>query len=80
MLYYINIHSIIICSGRILLEVQVNNMDKIIIKLCMPKENKIKREYLKENLKQEYLPVKLIDKINRDIFNTKLNIAQRTIF
>jgi hypothetical protein len=35
----------------------------------MKKERKIIREYLKENFKQEYLPSKLIDKINLDIFN-----------
>src|SRR5271157_5472501 len=46
----------------------------------MIKERKIKREYLKENLKQEYLPVKLIDRINNDIFNTKLEYRTKNNF
>ena len=33
------------------------------------KERKITKEYLKENLKEEYLPVKLVNKITEEIFN-----------
>jgi hypothetical protein len=35
----------------------------------MNRERKITRDYLKVNIKEEYLPVKLVDKINRLIFN-----------
>ena len=34
------------------------------------------KKYLKENIKQEYLPVKLIQRIHQDIFNNKKDIPQ----
>jgi len=37
----------------------------------MKKDIYMIKKYLKENIKQEYLPVKLIQRIHQDIFNNK---------
>lgn len=37
----------------------------------MKKEKYIIKKYIKENIKQEYLPLKLIKKINQEIFSDK---------
>lgn len=47
----------------------------------MNKERKITRDYLKENIKEEYLPVKLIDRINNTIFeNNSLEYRTKNNF
>jgi hypothetical protein len=47
----------------------------------MNKERKITREYLKENIKEEYLPVKLVDRINLNIFdNNRLEYRTKNNF
>lgn len=47
----------------------------------MKKNNYIIRNYIKKNVKQEYLPVKLIKKINQDIFtNTKYEYRTKNNF
>jgi len=61
----------IISSGRIYAQVQVTNMPLKIyyIYIYMSKKNVIIKEYLKENIKQEELPVKLANKILENIFD-----------
>lgn len=47
----------------------------------MKKERKITREYLKENIKEEYLPIKLVDRINITLFdNNKLEYRTKNNF